>query len=40
MTAAIEPDFLTAELDAAVIACSHSISSDAVNYSGTNHFVR
>jgi len=39
MTAGIEPDFLTAELDASVLAYSHSVSSDGVNYSGTNRFV-
>jgi hypothetical protein len=39
LTAAIQPKFLTAELDAAVIAYSHSISSDGATYSGTNHLV-
>jgi hypothetical protein len=39
VTAAIQPDFLTAELDGAVIAYSHSISSDGVTYGGTRHLV-
>ena len=39
VTAGIEPNFLTAELDAALIAYSHSISSDGATYSGTNHLV-
>jgi len=39
LTAGIEPNFLTAELDAALIAYSHAISSDGVTYSGTNHLV-
>jgi hypothetical protein len=39
VTAAIQPDFLTAELDGAIIAYSHSISSDGETYSGTKHLV-
>ena len=39
VTAGIEPNFLTAELDASLIAYSHSISTDGVTYSGTNHLV-
>ena len=39
LTAGIEPNFLTAELDAAFIAYSHSISSDGATYSGTHHLV-
>jgi hypothetical protein len=39
LTAGIEPNFLTAELDAALIAYSHSVSSDGATYSGTNHLV-
>ena len=39
LTAGIEPNFLTVELDAALIAYSHSIASNGSTYSGTNHLV-
>ena len=39
VTAALVPNFLTAELDAAFIAYSHSISHDGATYNGTDRLV-
>jgi hypothetical protein len=39
LTVALQPNVLTAELDAAFIAYSHSVSSDGSSYRGTDHFL-
>lgn len=39
LTAALDPNFLTAEVDAAFIAYSHTVSSDGVSYRGTDRLL-